>query len=330
MSSNTHQQENDKYDLPTPSDPEVKYTQVSTQNMGITSVRHFKASYTDENPTGSRIIIAMHGCPGNHYDFRYLAPPLVQKGFRVIRINLPGFGETEKPDDLQYNPMNLVHFVVNFLSSLNIDKVDMAIAHSFSCTVISNLLVTHPNLVLSLGLISGPGLRPHHSISPFSVVKLLSYLLHFCWLTKVIIGMILPYFYRMLGFKVSRFVKGEIEHTQDIVASLDFALHTKNLQCIRDRNAPVILAYGKNDALIENAIFSGIGQTLGLKTMKELAEISDGQVVENDAVLYELRTRQSRQIVFRNGGHYVQKFHAKYIAEMISQVLNSSNVTASL
>ena len=55
-----------KFDLAKPSDPPVTYTDVRTTLMNIDSVDDFKAAYTDENPAGSRTILAVHGFPGNH------------------------------------------------------------------------------------------------------------------------------------------------------------------------------------------------------------------------------------------------------------------------
>lgn len=53
-----------EYDLPTPVDPEVQFVNVPTKNLGVTSVDHIRASYTDENPTGSRVAFTIHGAPG--------------------------------------------------------------------------------------------------------------------------------------------------------------------------------------------------------------------------------------------------------------------------
>ena len=55
-----------EYDLPTPADPEVQFVKVPTKNLGVTSVDYIEASYTDENPEGSRVAFTIHGSPGKH------------------------------------------------------------------------------------------------------------------------------------------------------------------------------------------------------------------------------------------------------------------------
>ena len=53
-----------QFDLPIPFDPEVKFVNVQVENLGVASVDHIRAGYTDENPNGSPTVITVHGCPG--------------------------------------------------------------------------------------------------------------------------------------------------------------------------------------------------------------------------------------------------------------------------
>lgn len=50
----------------------------------------------DTMPGGSKVgtVIASHGGPGSHKDFKYLQAPLKNAGIRFIGINFPGFGYT--------------------------------------------------------------------------------------------------------------------------------------------------------------------------------------------------------------------------------------------
>lgn len=64
-SSQTHHHVNYKYDLSEPSDPPIQYINASTKNMDVTSTDFCKVAYTDENPKGSRIVLCIHGFPGN-------------------------------------------------------------------------------------------------------------------------------------------------------------------------------------------------------------------------------------------------------------------------
>lgn len=78
-----------------------------------------------------------------------------------------------------------------------------------------------------------------------------------------------------MGFKIEKFHQEEIADSFHMSANVDFELHARNLELIRESEVPVILAYGKNDPIIENAIFSELGQILGLKSMNELADLNN-------------------------------------------------------
>ncbi|EDV28634.1 uncharacterized protein TRIADDRAFT_51750 [Trichoplax adhaerens] len=160
------------FDLPTPFDPEVKFVDVETGNLNVSSVDHIRAGYTDENPNGSPTVITVHGCPGSHYDFRYLATPLRDAGVRIIRINLPGFGPTPKPYDFTYTPVNKANFVGNLLNNIGINRVGMAVGHSMGCACVTSLVSTHPNLVASYALLASCGTRPHFGLRPYMSDKM--------------------------------------------------------------------------------------------------------------------------------------------------------------
>lgn len=66
----------------------------------------------DSLPGGSCIgtVVACHGAPGSHNDFKYILPYLHKYGIRFIGINFPGQGYTPR--------MFFLH------SSRNIDKFE--------------------------------------------------------------------------------------------------------------------------------------------------------------------------------------------------------------
>lgn len=54
--------------------------------------------YLDEGPqNASRTWLLVHGLPGWSYEFRHMIPILLAAGDRVIAVDLPGFGKSDKP-----------------------------------------------------------------------------------------------------------------------------------------------------------------------------------------------------------------------------------------
>jgi len=53
--------------------------------------------YLDEGLADGPVALLMHGQPAWSYLYRYMIPPLVEAGFRVIAPDLIGFGRSDKP-----------------------------------------------------------------------------------------------------------------------------------------------------------------------------------------------------------------------------------------
>ncbi|MFT6033220.1 MAG: haloalkane dehalogenase [Arenicella sp.] len=56
-----------------------------------------RVHYLDEGPRDGPIVLLMHGQPVWSYLYRYMIPPLVEAGFRVVVPDLVGFGRSDKP-----------------------------------------------------------------------------------------------------------------------------------------------------------------------------------------------------------------------------------------
>ncbi|MFP4314022.1 MAG: alpha/beta fold hydrolase [Alphaproteobacteria bacterium] len=62
--------------------------------------------YNDWGDKNARPVICVHGLTGNGHDFDYIARDLVQHGFRLIAVDLPGRGRSDflaNPLDYNYN-----------------------------------------------------------------------------------------------------------------------------------------------------------------------------------------------------------------------------------
>jgi haloalkane dehalogenase len=57
--------------------------------------------YLDEGPSDGPVALLLHGQPSWSYLYRYMIPPLVAAGFRVIAPDLIGFGRSDKPTRIE-------------------------------------------------------------------------------------------------------------------------------------------------------------------------------------------------------------------------------------
>lgn len=103
-------------------------------------------------------ILMIHGFGGSNRDF-YILDSLINKDYRVIRVDLPGFGLSDFPKltgkDIDYTKEYDAYF--NFLlDTLNLDSC-YVMGNSLGGMMAWNLTVKHPNVVRKLILFNSAG-----------------------------------------------------------------------------------------------------------------------------------------------------------------------------
>jgi pimeloyl-ACP methyl ester carboxylesterase len=109
---------------------------VAVKSASGTTVR----LHATETGTGSPLLL-LHGMGGSSYSFRHIVGPLSQS-HRVITLDLKGFGQSEKPFDAAYRPIDQAELVAAFLRQRRLSGVTLA-GHSFGGAVamLTTLLV---------------------------------------------------------------------------------------------------------------------------------------------------------------------------------------------
>jgi pimeloyl-ACP methyl ester carboxylesterase len=110
-----------------------------------------------DHGTGPTVLM-IHGFGGSHLDFRFL-DSLMYHNYRIIRVDLPGFGLSDFPevkgDNPDYNEM-YTEFFNFFIDTLHIDSMYVA-GNSMGGMAAWDLAVTHPEKVKKLVLLSSAG-----------------------------------------------------------------------------------------------------------------------------------------------------------------------------
>jgi haloalkane dehalogenase len=98
---------------------EPNYLQIADTEEG-----ELRLHYLDEGPAGGPIVLLMHGQPAWSYLYRYMIPPLVEAGFRVVAPDLIGFGRSDKPTQLQdYTYARHVQWMSEWLTTLDLTDI---------------------------------------------------------------------------------------------------------------------------------------------------------------------------------------------------------------
>jgi pimeloyl-ACP methyl ester carboxylesterase len=116
-----------------------------------------RAHYTTSGEDGPAVVLLHGGIAGSSgtAGFRFMAPYLGSRGFRVYCPDMPAFGlsDTRK----EYRPTGLeshVDFLHEFTTALCIDRFHIA-GNSLGCMNAVNYVVAHPDRVISYALIAG-------------------------------------------------------------------------------------------------------------------------------------------------------------------------------
>lgn len=100
-------------------------------------------------------VLLLHGFGASSYSWRYLIEPLARH-YRVITLDLKGFGESPKPRDNAYSVYEQARLVRNFILANDLRQVHI-VGHSFGggVALVTSIYLSasHPSLQKSLVLI---------------------------------------------------------------------------------------------------------------------------------------------------------------------------------
>ena len=249
-----------------PSDPESR-----TLTLGGESV-----IYTDEG--SGPVLVAIHGCPGSTRDWRWMGHTL-EANFRLIRVDLPGFGQTPVKAGPAADMAGRAAWVIHFLDSLNIDMFSV-LAHSAGGFVALELAARYPERIQALSLVAAPGLRPHRAFRAHPLTKYLAYALKVP-VVKPILTRQLHTWFSKAGFP-SGLRDETVQQTMQIIAAADFKRQSENVSLLR---IPTLVAWSQDDGFIEGAIGDELSQ----------------------------KCPHGPRLNFPDGGHYLQKTQSEEI-----------------
>ncbi|KAL8793176.1 MAG: hypothetical protein Q9195_004206 [Heterodermia aff. obscurata] len=103
-------------------------------------------------PSPSRVkpyILLLHGFPSSSYDWRYQIDFLAKEGYGVLAPDLLGYGDTDKPTDIEaYKGKTMAGEMASLLEALGIDLV-IGVGHDWGSGLLSKLANYHPERLIA-------------------------------------------------------------------------------------------------------------------------------------------------------------------------------------
>lgn len=250
---------------------------------------HGRLAFVDEGPRDAPALIALHGVPGSVRDFRYLAPQLSQDR-RIVRVDLPGFGGSAPSRAAIATFDGRADVVLALADHLGLARFGV-LGHSMGGGTALVLAARRPDRVSALVLAASIGFRTHRGLgmSPWRF-GVLSHAFGVPGLARVVAGLARERYRR------NRF-PGVDAMGPEVFASHFRAIAAADFGLLRRAAAaplpPTLLAWAKDDRLIEPAIGEGLARAMP-----------------------RARTR-----IYDDGGHNIQKTQAVDLAAAIRELL---------
>jgi len=232
---------------------------------------------TEEGPGNGPALLCVHGIPGSSRDFRYLVPHLSDV-FRVIRLEMPGFGSSP-PGACSLAGWAAIPGAV--AEALGLDGI-VVLGHSFGGGAALLAARSSPQQVRGLALLASIGHRLHRGMgAPPSRYRRMAVALRLPLLRSVLLGHARRR-YRRMRLPGPESLDELLLHLR-LVSSVDFAALGTAFRTVR---CPVLCAFCADDRLVE------------LEIQRETAALlPDAEVLE-----------------FADGGHHLQKSRVSEIA----------------
>ena len=261
-----------------PSDPALK-----TLELASGPVR-----YTDAGQ--GPVLIACHGCPGSVRDWRWMGP-ILEQSVRLIRLDLPAFGETPLTTWADASNRGRARFVLAVANALGIDRFAL-MAHSAGGPMCLELAAEHPDRVTAVAFLGVPGLRPHRPLREAPFAHAIARVLWVPGLRQILTVLL------RRGFEKSGFPRGlpgdALRQSMRVVHAFDFDRQGVNAARVQ---VPVLHAWTEDDRFIEREISEELAAALPTVT----------------------------PLPFPEGGHYLQKTRATEISEAIVELLTTAS-----
>jgi pimeloyl-ACP methyl ester carboxylesterase len=107
----------------------------------------------DQGPPAGPAVVLIHGFGGSTFTWRHTVPALTAAGYRVIALDLRGFGLSDKAFEVDYSHAAQADFVVAALDELRVDQA-ILVGHSLGGSVSLHLAERHPGRVRGLVLVA--------------------------------------------------------------------------------------------------------------------------------------------------------------------------------
>ncbi|KAJ1158210.1 hypothetical protein NDU88_010904 [Pleurodeles waltl] len=117
------------------------------------------------------VLCLCHGFPESWYSWRYQIPALADAGYRVLALDMKGYGDSTAPLDVEeYTQEEICKDLVVFLNKLGISQVTF-IGHDWGGCVVWNMALFYPDRVRAVAALNTPFVPCLPEVNPLNKIK---------------------------------------------------------------------------------------------------------------------------------------------------------------
>ncbi len=129
---------------------------------------HYLESYNNSN-RDKDTILCLHGFSDNKFTFALAARELV-KHYHIISVDLPGFGDADKPAKEKYSLKHYEDWVLEFIHAKGIDNCHI-MGNSLGGAIAAGIAADHPELFKTITLIGSAGVMGDEPVGIYKMVQ---------------------------------------------------------------------------------------------------------------------------------------------------------------
>ncbi|XP_028323369.1 bifunctional epoxide hydrolase 2 [Gouania willdenowi] len=137
---------------------------------GYVSIKPGVRTHYVEKGCGPPVILC-HGFPECWFSWRYQIPALAAAGFRVLALDMKGFGESTAPPDIEeYAQEQICKDLVTFLDKMAIPRVTL-VGHDWGGNTVWTMAHCYPERVRAVASLNTPRFPSDPDVSPAQRIK---------------------------------------------------------------------------------------------------------------------------------------------------------------
>ncbi|XP_008047299.2 bifunctional epoxide hydrolase 2 [Carlito syrichta] len=112
-----------------------------------------------------------HGFPESWYSWRYQIPALARAGYRILAVDMKGYGESSAPPEIEeYSLEVLCKDMVTFLDKLGLSQA-VFIGHDWGGMLVWSMALFYPERVRAVASLNTPFIPANPKVAPMETIK---------------------------------------------------------------------------------------------------------------------------------------------------------------